>query len=171
MTLQRCTPRTIAVIVAVLLTACGGTAAPGAEQLDLAAMEEYGCGTGFWLGSPDERVAVRLAASPEIAAEGELPREATLPDAAWDATVLIGEDLYANWCDDVLEPGEPEPAVSERWPITSGTITLQASVPAAACPSEVRGTVSGLEATRPDGTIVELGGREVGNDTWGCFAG
>jgi hypothetical protein len=114
---------------------------------------------------------VRFAADNESVTEGELPQQTTLPDDAWDATVLIGEDLYANWCDDVLEPGEPEPAVNERWPITAGTITLLAPAPADVCPHEARATATGLEATRPDGATVELGGRELVNDGWGCFAG
>jgi hypothetical protein len=158
---------------AVLLVAgCGGNApTPGAEQVDLAAMDEYGCGYGFWLGSPDQEVAVQLAADNESVAAGELPQQVTLPDDAWDATVLIGEDLYANWCDDVLEPGAPEPAVNERWPITAGTITLHGRVPADVCPHTARGTATGLVATRPDGATVELGERELVNDGWGCFAG
>lgn len=156
---------------ALLLSGCDGTATPEAEQIDLAAMDEYGCGFGFWLGSPGEEVAVRFAAANEVAAEGHMPQQATLPDDAWDATVLVGEDLYANWCDDVLEPGEPEPAVAERWPITAGTITLHGPATTDVCPHEARATVTGLEATRPDGTTVELGERELANDAWGCFAG
>jgi len=174
MLLHRSTPSmtaAVVAVVAVVLTACGGTAAPEADQLDVATMDEYGCGYGFWLASPDQRVAVRLAAAPEIAATGGLPAEVTLPDEAWDGTVLIGEDLYANWCDDVIEPGEAEPDVAEQWPVTAGTITLLRSDPAAECPTDVRGRVSGLEATRPDGSVVELGARDVVNDTWGCVAG
>jgi hypothetical protein len=156
---------------AVLVAGCAGNATPEAEQVDLAAMNEYGCGYGFWLGSPDQEVAVRFGADNESVAAGELPQRTTLPDDVWDATVLIGEDLYANWCDDVLEPGEPVPAVAERWPITAGTITLHAPAPADVCPHEVRATATGLEATRPDGVTVELGERELVNDGWGCFAG
>jgi hypothetical protein len=156
---------------AAFLVGCGGGATPEPDQLDLAKMDEYGCGFGFWLGDPDEEVAVRFAAADEIVVEGYLPPETTLPDDAWDATLLIGEDLYANWCDDVLEPGEPEPSVAEEWPITAGTITLRGSVPADVCPHRARATVTGLEATRPDGTTVELGERELANDAWGCFAG
>jgi hypothetical protein len=157
--------------VAALVTGCAGTATPPVEQPELAAMEEYGCGYGFWLGSPDGRVAVRFAADNELAASGELSREASFPAAAWDATVLIGEDLYANWCDDVLEAGEPEPVVAETWPITAGTIRFETPALPADCPGEARATVSDLEATRSDGTIVELGQRQLANDSWGCFAG
>jgi hypothetical protein len=161
----------VAGAIAALVTGCAGTATSLIEQPELAAMEEYGCGYGFWLGSPDGRLAVRFAADNELAAGGELPREVSLPDAAWDATVLIGEDLYANWCDDVLEPGEPEPVVAETWPITAGTIRVETPAAPAGCPSEARATVADLEATRPDGTVVELGTRQLANDTWGCFAG
>lgn len=168
---QRNRMQLLFVAAAVLVGGCGGNATPGADQLDLAAMEEYGCGFGFWLGSPDGEVAVRLAADDQAVVEDELAQETTLPDPDWDATVLIGEDLYANWCDDVLEPGEPEPTVDDQWPVTAGTITLDGPAPADVCPHEVRATASGLEATRPDGTTVELGGRELTNDTWGCFAG
>lgn len=156
---------------ALLVAGCGGNATPDADQIDLAAMEAYGCGFGFWLGSPDQEVAVRFGAANDIAAEGELPQEATLPDDAWDGTVLVGEDLYANWCDDVVEPGEPEPAIAEEWPITAGTITLDGPTPPGACPHEAHATATGLQATRPDGTTVDLGDRELTNDAWGCFAG
>lgn len=156
---------------ALLLAGCGSNAGPNAEQFDLGTMDAYGCGFGFWLGSPDQEVAVRLAASDPLVAEGELPQEATLPDDAWNATVLVGEDLYANWCDDVLEPDEPEPQVAEEWPITAGTITLDGSPPGDVCPHEARATVTGLQATRSDGTTVDLGDRDLVNDAWGCFAG
>lgn len=157
--------------VAVLMAGCAGTVTAEVEEPELAAMDDYGCGYGFWLGSPDGRVAVRFAADQDLAARGDLPREATLPDPVWDATVLIGEDLYANWCDDVVVVGEPEPVVAEEWPVTAGTITLRDPGVAADCPAEARATVAGLEATRADGTTVELGSRELTNDTWGCFAG
>lgn len=134
-------------------------------------MVDYGCGYGFWLGSPDGTVAVRFAAANETAAQSDLPREATLPAEVWDANVIVGEDLYANWCDDVLEPGEPEPVVDQQWPVTAGTITLHDPAPTAICPDEARATVTGLEATRPDATTVELGDRALTNDAWGCFAG
>jgi hypothetical protein len=156
---------------ALLVSGCAGSVTPDIGQPELAAMDSYGCGYGFWLGSPDGQVAVRFAAANELAAGGSLPQEATLPDAAWDATVIIGDDLYANWCDDVLEPGEPQPAVEEQWPITAGTITLHDPAPTAFCPDEARATVTGLEATRGDGTTLQLGDRELSNDTWGCFAG
>lgn len=165
--------RRMGVIAAVTLVGigCASSPTPEAERPDLAVMEEYGCGYGFWLGSPDGHLAVRLAGVLELAAAGELPRAVTLPDPAWEAVVLVGEDLYANWCDDVIVVGEPEPVVAEEWPITAGTIVLNEPTPGPDCPSEARATVTGLRTIRTDGTTVELGSRELTNDSWGCFAG
>lgn len=168
------TPRVLAAVLLLTLSAgCGGAGAPSSpDEIDLAAMESYGCGYGFWLGSPEQDVAVNVAvADHDAAVRGELPDRTQLPDRTWEATVLVGRDLFANWCDDVLEPGEPEPVVDQRWEITAGTIRLHAPAPEERCPSEVTATLEGLVATRADGTSVELGDREVTNDTWGCFAG
>jgi hypothetical protein len=161
----------LAAAVTVLVTGCAGASTPPFEPPDLAAMDDYGCGYGFWLGSPDGRAALRFAADHEEAVSGGLPQEASLPHEAWDATVLIGEDLYANWCDDVLEAGEPEPVVAEEWLITAGTLTFDVRPETADCPVEARATATSIEATRPDGTTVELGRRQLTNETWGCFAG
>lgn len=168
---HRCGRTLLIAAAAVLVSARGGTTTLNADQPDLATMDEYGCGYGFWLGSPDGEVAVRIAAADGSVVAGGPPQETSLPHDAWDATLLVGQDLYANWCDDVIEAGEPEPVVIEQWPLTAGTITLHGTVPADTCPYEARATVTGLEATRPHGTIVELGDRDVTNDAWGCFAG
>ncbi|MEX2549634.1 MAG: hypothetical protein WD638_05380 [Nitriliruptoraceae bacterium] len=165
--------RSIAAAIALLVAACGGAAQPRAlEELELAELETYGCGYGFWLGTPEQDVAIRLGvADHEAVASGELAREATLPDEAWQATVQHGRDLFANWCDDVLEPGEPTPDVTEEWPITGGTITLEGGAVDQGCPGELSATLADLEVTAPDDTTIDLGSAEVTNDTWGCFAG
>jgi len=163
------------VVAATLVFAlgCAGPAsAPDPVDADLEEMDAYGCGFGFWLGSAGGDVAVRLAVvDEEAAARGDIPREVELPHDAWEARLVLGRDLYANWCDDVLEPDEPEPVVDEEWPITAGAITLAGPAPEQGCPGELTATLEGLEATAADGTVVDLGGREVTNPHWGCFAG
>ncbi len=165
-------PSIVAGVVALLVAACGGGAQPGAlAELELAEMETYGCGYGFWLGTADQEVAIHLAAAdPGAVVDGELPLEATLPDEAWRGTVQHGRDLFANWCDDVVEPGEPTPDVEEEWPITGGTIRVDGAVDQN-CPAVVTATITELEVTAPDGTTVALGSTEVTNESWGCFAG
>lgn len=141
-----------------------------AEQLDLAAMVQYGCGYGFWLGSSDDQVAVRFAAAHEPAAAGSLEQQVTLPNTDWEVAVLFGDHLYSNWCDDVVEPGEPEPIVREEWRVTAGTMTFLDMPPTAEC-GMARASLTDLVATRPGGTTIQLGDREVTNRDWGCFAG
>ena len=92
-------------IVALLIAACGTTSGVG-EIADLESLTEtYGCGTGFWVGNPQQTTALRIA----YVGDGPPPARVSLPDPAWDAQLVDGRDLYANWCDDVMEPGEPEP--------------------------------------------------------------
>ncbi len=165
-------PSILAGVIALLVAACGGAGGPDAlAEVDLAELETYGCGYGFWLGTADQEVAIHLAAAdPGAVVDGEFPLEASLPHEAWRATVQHGRDLFANWCDDVVEPGEATPEVEEEWPITSGTIRIDGAADQS-CPAEVTATLTDLEATAPDGTTVALGSREVTNDSWGCFAG
>jgi uncharacterized lipoprotein YmbA len=55
--------------------------------LELAELETYGCGYGFWLGTAEQDVAIHLAVTdPQAVASGELARETTLPD---DAPLVI----------------------------------------------------------------------------------
>ena len=163
------------VVVLALAVGCGGTAGTSAgevEEIDLAAMDAYGCGFGFWLGTPEQDVAIHIAvADPAAATRGDISDQAVFPDEAWEATVRVGRDLFANWCDDVIEADEPEPVIDQQWPITAGTLTLQGQPPEPGCVGALTATVQGLEATRPDSTTIELGDREVTNDAWGCFAG
>lgn len=165
-------PSILAVAIAVIAAACGGAAEPSAlAELELAEMDTYGCGHGFWLGTADQEVAIQLAAAdPQAVVDGELPTEASLPDDAWRGTVQQGRDLFANWCDDVVEPGEATPEVVEEWTITGGMIRVDGPVDQD-CPAAVTATVADLEATAADGTTVALGSREITNDSWGCFAG
>jgi hypothetical protein len=166
-------PAILTAALALLVVACGGTSQPRAlEGLELAELETYGCGYGFWLGTAEQDVAIHLAVTdPQAVASGELARETTLPDEDWRAAVQHGRDLFANWCDDVLEPGEATPDVEEEWPITGGTITLGDGAVDQPCPGELTASVTELEVTAPDGTTIALGSGEVGNEAWGCFAG
>jgi hypothetical protein len=81
----------------------------------------------------------------------------------------FGADLFANWCDDVLEPGEPEPVTDEVWRV-SGTLDIT-SLPAAGECGPAEGTLIGAVARTEDGDEIVLGDLDLQNDSWGCFAG
>ena len=169
----------VAAELLLLVTGCaGGQAAPGADEsaaevlqdLTLAELDQaWGCGEGFWYSDGAQQVALfvhlRDGAGPPPAT-GEV-------GGGWQVEVRLGSQLMANWCDDVLAPGEPTPQVHESLPGIAGTVTLTHGPPAtAACPSEVVATLRGLVVADPsDGSRIELGDKELRNDTWGCFAG
>jgi hypothetical protein len=93
----------------------------------------------------------------------------TLPDPAWTVNVLYGRDLFANWCDDVIEPGEPEPLTFSEISLDSGTIT-PVVIPEDGGVGVASIEVSGLRTEGPDGPVV-VADMTIDNPQWGMFAG
>jgi hypothetical protein len=154
----------------------GTSLPPEAREVATADLSvHHGCGFGFFVGNPEQTVALRL--SWQSSTEPTLPGGGgpiTLPNPDWAGEVLLGADLYANWCDDVLEPDEPRAEVTDRWPVTAGTITFTSTPEPGqriGCGMSVGATVQGLEVEAPDGSIVGLPDLEVVNESWGCVAG
>jgi hypothetical protein len=169
-------------VCSFVLLGCGGddvsvgtegtptTAPPLTDRVVLS--ESFGCGYGFHVGNPEQTVGLRVDVSGDRSAA--LPPVITLPDPGWEAVVVVGEELYANWCNDVIDPSQPQPRIDETWAIVAGTIELVGDPPsvdpqAAARPVTAR--LAGLVAERPDGRRVALADLEVTNDSWGMFAG
>lgn len=154
-------------ILAVLVAACGTTSGVG----DIAGIdtltESYGCGTGFWVGNLDQTTALRIG----YQGEGPPPAQVSLPDPAWRAELVDGRNLYANWCDDVIEPGEAEPQQVRVLPVISGTLEIIGEPP-----QPFEGGVLGVRATElvidvGSGETHTLGDIEIENPSWGFFAG
>jgi hypothetical protein len=100
---------------------------------------------------------------------GDVVETADLPSESWRAVLDEGSDLFANWCDDVLEPDEPTPEVVETWEV-SGSIEVLSLPEAGQCgPATARFT--DLVATDSQGATMSLGDLEVTNEAWGCLAG
>lgn len=150
------------------------TSAAPAAAIDVASLtESWGCGYGFRASNADQTQAVVIEwTSADFTTEGRpVPDPAvTLPDEDWKAEVQIGSDLFANWCNDVIEPGTPTPEVTETWTITEGTITF-GGVGGTCGTSDVTATLTDAVATDEDGNEVPIDDVELHNDTWGCFAG
>ncbi|MDH3755765.1 MAG: hypothetical protein OEU32_18035 [Acidimicrobiia bacterium] len=169
----------LALVAAFALAGCSETpeAEPGstASQLpDVAGLTvAWQCGHGFWVGNGDQTLAIRFQAHDANAlATGAAPAVVTLPDPdeRWSGTLTLGRDLYANWCDDVIEEGEPEPVVAETWAIAAGTIEIVAVPPVDEC-GPAHGWARGLVAEADDGRTVEIDDLRLINPAWGCFAG
>jgi hypothetical protein len=139
----------------------------------------HGCGHGFFVGNAEQTVALHLSWVPNPGPDAGVlarpePGPTPLPGRDWTGELRLGTDLFANWCDDVVEPGEPNPEVTEGWPVVGGTLEMTADPSSdGGCGSgtPARARVTDLRVEAPDGAIVGLPDLEVENDAWGCIAG
>jgi hypothetical protein len=83
------------------------------------------------------------------------------------AEVQMGSDLFANWCDDVMEEGEPIPVVDSVWSVVTGTLT----VAEADSPNARQGVLEDVVIESPAGDRVEIAAIVVTNDGYGLFVG
>ena len=161
---------TIFVASTLLLVACGWGSDPGTVG-DIAPLdtltETYGCGHGFWVGNPAQTTALRF----QYMGEDGRASDADLPSPTWTVEMIDGQNLYANWCDDVIEPGEPEPLVVRRLTVVAGSLTVIGDPPALFDGGELTLRAEGLTVEIPDGEAVELGDITIDNPTYGLFAG
>ncbi len=157
--------------LAVSIVACGSIlpATYRADDLpDLTSLtEEWGCGHGFWVGDAGQTVSLRIS----FLGEGSPPRQVELPHPDWEVNLIEGTDLFANWCDDVVEPDEPTPIRHWTLPVVGGHLELLGEPP-----EDFSGDSLGVRATDlmvelPDGDVVPLGSIEITNPLWGFFAG
>jgi len=128
--------------------------------------ESWDCGIGFTLASEDQHVAVYVSQSQPDATEPPI----VLPDGSWDAWLVVGNDLLANHCDDVIEEGEPERVVVAQWPIIAGTLTFTPPSISECTAVPVTGSLEAAIADAPEGPI-ELGTLALVNNAFGCLAG
>ena len=124
------------------------------------------CGTGFQLGTPDQRAGLFIRPTTESA---NVSGTHSLADGTWRGTVRLGSDLFANWCDDVLEPDEPRSVTLEEWPVVEGAIDVVLPPDGEWGPATLAGT--GLVAERPDGQRVPIGDIVIENSNHGFVAG
>lgn len=154
-----------------LLAACGPILPATYTAEDLPALDsldtEWGCGTGFWVGDAAQTVTIRFS----YVGEGKPDRVTTLPHPDWQVHLIEGTDLYANWCDDVVEEGEP--VAVEHWnlEIVEGRLVLDADPPERFGGGPLTMEAIDLVVALPDGTPQALGSISVTNSMWGFFAG
>lgn len=131
---------------------------------------QHDCGYGFYVGTEDQTAGLFVDFTDfEAAQAGAVPDVSQLSTGAWRADLQFGSDLFANWCDDVLEPDEPTPEIEEVWDLT-GTIEINQLPPAGEC-GRATGRLTDVVAHGPDDETLTLGDLDVTNEFWGCFAG
>lgn len=157
----------IALVGLSLVAGCGSNGEENAPSPELT--EQYDCGYGFYASNVEQTVGLFIEFSDfEAAQSGDVPETSRLDDDTWLAELRFGTDLFANWCDDVLEPGEPTPEVGETWQL-SGTIEINELPPAGHGPASA--TLTGVEAHGPNNELVAFDVLEIENQFWGTVAG
>ena len=165
-------------LVALLASGCGGAADPtgggespasevasAASRLGAATLEDFGCGHGFTVGTPDQTVRLSLWSD-----SGESPQEGTHElGGSWTGQLVTGTNLFAQWCDDVIEPDEPEVVEDASWEVT-GTLTWELVEGDGQCPSVATARMTDAEVLMADGAV-SLPDVEFRNEFFGCFAG
>lgn len=150
-----------------------GEAEPNSAVIPLGEVrftQPWGCGWGFAVTNESRTIALFLREDGiERVKAGHSVVD--LSDPAWRSEVLFGENLLSVDCADldVAQPSEP----SERWPITGGTLDIDAPQAAFGCGTLDPGiaVARGLTVVVPDGTTVTLPDLTIVNDRWGCSAG
>ncbi|CAN5891364.1 hypothetical protein BH23ACT5_BH23ACT5_03600 [soil metagenome] len=162
----------LSVAAALSIAACSAVLPATYSESDLpdlgALTIEWGCGHGFWASNPPQTVALRFA----YQGEGGAPTpEIDLPHPEWEATLVEGTDLFANWCDDVIETDEPVPV--EHWNLTvvAGHLSIEGDPGEQFSGGSMSVSATGLKVELVDGTVVDLGDIDISNPMWGFFAG
>lgn len=89
--------------------------------------EHWPCGRGWTVATADQRVAIVVHQATDEPL-GTL-ESIDLPDARWTAEVVVGKQLMSKHCDDAIETWVALPTITERFPITAGTITILDPLP------------------------------------------
>lgn len=165
-------------LIVTVLSGCAGALEQGPVGANRAVLEltgqtleDHGCGHGFTTGTADGTVRLSLWAGDGTAAPSEPPMPGTvdLSGGDWTGELVMGRDLFAQWCDDAVEPGEPEVVEEARWPVVSGTLVWEATG-TGQCDGPATARLTDAAVQVDDGTL-PLPDLELHNDFFGCFAG
>jgi hypothetical protein len=173
--IEFCAPDTLAIAVLEELHPVGLRDNPPddvelVEQLTSATLDtHWPCGYGFAVSDAAQRVG--LFVQPTTPEPPE-PGTVTLPDERFTATVIVGEHLFVNHCDDVMEWFEPEQTRLAEWDVVSGRFDYRPEGVGGVCSQtpSVTTVLSEVRVATPTGPVA-LGPIELVNEAFGCFAG
>lgn len=141
-----------------------------AEMLEAAIWtEHFACGRGWATSTADQRVGLVIyEAQP---ASSVTNNQIVLPDPDWNASILIGKNLFAEHCNDAVEDWVSVPTIAFQWPLSAGVITIVDQVPDPDDgPAQVRASLEGGQVDTGAGTIA-LPKIELDNRSYNFFAG
>ena len=130
--------------------------------------DDYPCGFGFAKGNSTQTLALIVYSQGGYSETGpDVSSPIEFPNDDWVGELHTGSDLFANWCDDVMEEGEPIPEVHEVWTVVAGTLTVTETDSA----NVVEGVLSDVVIESPSGERLEVAEIALSNTGYGFFAG
>lgn len=164
-------------LLTVVASACGSSdgavVTSGGAALSTVTIEDfvidYPCGYSFQVGSEDQTLMLKVVAIgvSEGSAGAIASGPADLPSENWQATLKVGENLAANWCDDVMEPDEPVRRVDATFPVRGHLDVVEAGDGARSATI----TATDLVVDPLDGPPILLGDIQITNSHFGVIAG
>jgi hypothetical protein len=149
---------------------------PYEEQSEIDAQlltDDYGCGYGFAAGNRDQTLALIINPHGGSGDGADVTSAVVFPADDWTAEIVVGTDLFSNWCDDLIEPGEPTTVIEQRWPLVEGSLVVDANASGPGCDGTVvNGLLREAVAESPSGERIDLPSElTLENTAWGCLAG
>lgn len=133
--------------------------------------DDYGCGFGFQTGNADQTLGVFVTFNEFDAANaGQVPPVGNVPSVIWSGEIRVGTDLFANWCNDIVDEDTPVAEVSEVWEIVDAQVTIIGDPPVQEV-GELTIQLDNLVAEAPDGRTTTIESITIVNEIWGAFAG
>lgn len=175
--MRRCHPLIVLTALAVMLGGCGLGGSDGAQppvgdevagRLATDGLQDWGCGHAFTVGTPDQEVRLSLWFDGSAASAVPDPGTDEL-GGDWTGELVAGRDLFAQWCDDVVTPDEPEVVEAAPW-VVQGTLTWQLEDGDGQCPSVATASLTDA-AVVIDGEAVPIADVAFVNEHFGCVAG
>jgi hypothetical protein len=131
--------------------------------------EAWPCGRGWAASSADQRVGLLIYATGD-GSTGTGPR-IDLPDEDWEARVVVGTHLFAEHCNDAIEPWVAVPSIAASWAVVGGRLDIGDPLPGPSDPpAAVRAVLDGGEVDTGSGRIA-LPTIELINTAFNAFAG
>lgn len=128
--------------------------------------EEWGCGFGFYISDAEQTRTVRVT----FIGDGD-PTDVDLPHPDWEARLVEGTNLYANWCNDFIDETQPQPIIHWEHPIVEGSLSIMGEPPEPFSGGELTLGATNLVVELPSGARAALGDVEITNPNYGFLAG
>ena len=131
--------------------------------------QHWKCGRGWATSTSDQRVGLIIYEAEPWGADGV--NEISLPNTGWNASILVGKNLFSEHCNDAIEMWIALPTIAQQWPLSAGRVVITDPMPGPdEDPAHVRALLEGGEIETVDGRI-QLPRLDLDNESFNFFAG